>query len=436
MEMYDPCKMRATRRRFLTGSVVSALFPLCVNGLDAEPAGESSVIPPSVIALKNRRQEAVPISSAERELRLARARELMGRHGFDAVCMAGSTSLRYFTGVHWFPSERPMLLVLPEKHQSFVVCPAFEESRLHEQLSLLPSLKDTRTLAWQEDEDPYQYLTAGLRDLALTGGTIGIEETMPYAYVQGIGQALPHAVLQNAAPVTSGCRSIKSPAEIELMQLANAITLQVYEAAWRAGAPGMTTHEFSGLIASAYERVGFPGEASCETGAYTALPHGSEAPQTIREDAMVMIDDGCVVEGYQSDITRSFVYGKPSDKMLRCFDIVRNAQGAALAAARPGAACGAVDAAARKIIVDAGFGPGYTYFLHRLGHGIGMDMHESPYLVAGNPQPLAPHMTFSDEPGIYIPGEFGLRLEDDMLIREDGAKLFTGPSPSLVQPFG
>jgi Xaa-Pro dipeptidase len=220
------------------------------------------------------------------------------------------------------------------------------------------------------------------------------------------------------------------------MQLANSATLQVYEAAWRAGHPGLTTHEFSALIAAAYERVGFPGEASCETGEYSALPHGSIKPQTIREGAMVLIDDGCTVEGYQSDITRAFVYGKPSDAMLRCFDTVHRAQAAALSAARPGTPCEAVDAAARKVIVDAGYAPGYANFTHRVGHGIGMDGHEWPYLVQGNTLPLAPHMTFSDEPGIYLRGEFGIRLEDDMYVTEDGAKLFTGPSPSLTHPFG
>jgi Xaa-Pro dipeptidase len=190
------------------------------------------------------------------------------------------------------------------------------------------------------------------------------------------------------------------------------------------------------LIGAGYERAGFRGAASCETGEYSALPHGSIQPQTIREGAIVLIDDGCLVEGYQSDISRTFVYGKPSDEMRRCFDIVRRAQSAALAAARPGVPCKSVDAAARKVIADAGYGPGYAHFTHRLGHGIGLDGHEWPYLVAGNELPLAANMTFSDEPGIYIRGKFGIRLEDDMYITLDGAKLFTPPSQSLEHPFG
>jgi Xaa-Pro dipeptidase len=428
--------MSPTRRTFLAGAAPAALIPFGVGKLDAESQPAGPALPAPISALKDRSHQAEPITSAEREARVARARELMAKEGLNAICMTGGSSLRYFTGVHWWNSERLMALVLPGKGLPFAVCPAFEEDRLHEQFSLVPSFAATQLLTWQEDESPYEHLAGGMRDRSLATGTLGIEETTAFVFAQGIGRALPQATIASATPITAGCRSLKSPAELKLMQLANSVTLEVYEAAWRAGAPGMTTHEFSALISTAYDRVGFPGEASCETGEYTALPHGSIVPQTIREGTMVLIDDGCTVEGYQSDITRSFVYGKPSDKMRKCFDIVHRAQSAALAAARPGMPCGAVDAAARKVIDDAGFGPGYTYFSHRLGHGIGMDMHEWPYLVRGNPLPLAVGMTFSDEPGIYIHGEFGLRLEDDMFITEDGARLFTGPSKSLEQPFG
>jgi Xaa-Pro dipeptidase len=360
----------------------------------------------------------------------------MAQHGLAAICVAGGTTLNYFTGVRWYNSERMTLLVLPEKGEPFGVCPAFEEERLQERLALVPAMAHTRLYTWQENESPYDLVATGLKDLAIAGGAVGVEETMPYVYAEKIARALPQAKLVSATPVTAGCRMIKSPAEIALMQLANSVTLQVYEAAWRSGHPGMSTHDFSAMVSAAYDQTGFPGEASCETGEYSALPHGSIKPQVIREGAMVLIDDGCTVEGYESDITRAFVYGKPSDKMLRCFDIVHRAQAAALAAARPGAACESVDAAARKVITDGGFGPGYAHFTHRLGHGIGMDGHEWPYLVQGNSLPLAAGMTFSDEPGIYIRGEFGIRLEDDMHITGDGARLFTGPSKSLEEPFG
>jgi Xaa-Pro dipeptidase len=197
----------------------------------------------------------------------------------------------------------------------------------------------------------------------------------------------------------------------------------------------MTQQDFGWLVQEAHAQLGFPGSASVQVGEYSALPHGSITPQVIREGTILLIDGGCRVEGYESDISRTFVIGKPTDKMKKVFDIVHAAQSAALAKARPGVACGDVDAAARKVIVDAGYGPDYKYFTHRVGHGLGMDGHEWPYLVKGNKLPLQANMTFSDEPGIYITGEFGVRLEDDMHITENGAELLTPQSPSLEQPF-
>jgi Xaa-Pro dipeptidase len=228
---------------------------------------------------------------------------------------------------------------------------------------------------------------------------------------------------------------IKTPHEIALMRLASQVTLAVYQAVYQSLHEGMTQQDVGNLIAAAYDRMGFPGDASIMVGEYSASPHGSRTPQLIREGSIIMIDDGCEVEGYQSDITRTFVLGKASDKMKSVFEIVHRAQSAALAAARPGVECGSIDDAARKVITDAGYGPGYKYFTHRLGHGLGMDGHEWPYLVPGNATRLQAGMTTSNEPGIYIQGEFGIRLEDDMHITEDGAELFTRQSPSLEQPF-
>ena len=220
------------------------------------------------------------------------------------------------------------------------------------------------------------------------------------------------------------------------MRLAAKATLVVYEAAYRSLKDGMTKSELEDLIAVAYDRVGFPGEADVQIGQNTAFPHGSAGSQVVHEGSIIMVDDGCLVEGYTSDITRTFTLGKPTDKMKKVFDIVHRAQTEAVKTARPGLQCQAVDAAARKVIVEGGYGPGYKYFTHRLGHGMGMDGHEWPYLVPGNTLALAPNMTFSDEPGIYIGGEFGIRLEDDMHITEDGAELFTSQSLSLEDPFG
>jgi Xaa-Pro dipeptidase len=258
-----------------------------------------------------------------------------------------------------------------------------------------------------------------------------------FAYVDRIAKAGHGFTLTNATPVTAGCRSIKSDHELALMKLANQVTLAAYEAAWKSVNDGMTTHDLNDLILRAYAQQGFPqGSASVQSGQFTALPHGSIQSQVIRDGSVVMIDDGCVVEGYQADITRTLVLGKPTDRMQSVFEVVHKAQATALAAARPDVECQSVDAAARKVIDDAGFGPGYAHFTHRVGHGIGMDMHEWPYLVKGNQQNLAARMTFSDEPGIYLRGEFGVRLEDDMHITKDGAALFTPQSPSLEDPFG
>jgi Xaa-Pro dipeptidase len=315
------------------------------------------------------------------------------------------------------------------------VCPSFEADRANEQLQRSP-LSDAEIVTWNEDENPYALMGRTLHSRGLTSATIGVEERVQFVFSDEMAKAMPQCKFVSATPVTAGCRMIKSAHELQLMTLANHATLTVYEAVYKALRPGMTQNEASSLIDKAYERVGFRGEASVQVGEFSALPHGSMTPQKIVEGEIVMIDDGCTVEGYQSDITRTFVLGKPSDKMKRGFDLVYRAQSAALAAAKPGAPCEAVDAAARKVVSDGSFGPDYKYFGHRVGHGIGMDGHEWPYLVRGNKLPLAAGMCFSDEPGIYIPHEFGVRLEDDMHITENGAELFTPQSPSLENPFG
>jgi len=290
-------------------------------------------------------------------------------------------------------------------------------------------------LTWQEDDSPYETLGRGLKDRGLSSATVGLDENMKFVFADGIRAANPHLNIGSATPVTAGCRMIKDAHEIECMRLACRATLLVYRAVAQSVKEGMTTTDVRGLIASAYERVGFEGEASLNVDEFTALPHGSRQPQRLREGSILMLDDGCLVEGYGSDITRTFVLGKPTDKMKSVFDIVHKAQASALASARPGVPCENVDAAARKVVVDAGYGPGYKYFTHRVGHGMGMDGHEWPYLVGGDKLPLQANMTFSDEPGIYIGGEVGVRLEDDMHILANGAELFTAQSPSLEDPF-
>jgi Xaa-Pro aminopeptidase len=427
-----------SRRRFLeaggAAAVLSASSRLA-TGSATEKSNDAS-LPECMARLQSRKGEAVPITQEERQERQERARRLMTSNTLDAIVLMEGTSLRYFTGIRWWGGERLFAMVLPARGAAFYVCPAFEEGRAREQIANAPFGEHADVRTWEEDENPYQLAAQGLRDRGMATGKLGIEETIPFLFSDGIAKAAPQASFASATPVTAGCRTIKSANEIALMRLAAQVTLAVYEAVYRALREGMTQSQVEDLIGAAYARMGFPGEASVEVGEYSAYPHGSATPQVIREGSIVMIDDGCTVEGYQSDITRTFVLGKASDKMKQVFDIVHRAQAAALAAARPGVECGAIDEAARKVITDSGYGRDYKYFAHRLGHGMGMDGHEWPYLVRGNTTRLQANMTTSNEPGIYIRGEFGVRLEDDMHVTENGAELFTAQSPSLENPFG
>jgi Xaa-Pro dipeptidase len=425
-----------SRRLFVQlGTVAGAA--LGANALTQADAEEShSPLPASIASLKSMKDQAKPILLSERRERQQKACRLMEANRLDALLLTEGTSLDYFTGIRWWSGERLFAMVLPVRGAAFYVCPAFEEGRAREQIANAPDGEQPDVRTWQEDDNPYQRLAQGLRDRGISGGTLGTEETVRFLFSNGIAQAAAQANIVSATPVTAGCRMVKNDHEIELMRLANKVTLTAYEAAYRALREGMTQSQFEDLIAAAYRQLGFPGEASVQVGEYSAFPHGSTTPQVIREGSIIIVDDGCEVEGYQSDITRTFVLGKASDKMKKVFDIVHQAQTAALKTARPGLECQTVDAAARKVITDAGYGPDYRYFTHRVGHGIGMDGHEWPYLVRGNTTPMAANMTFSDEPGIYIRGEFGIRLEDDMHITENGAELFTTQSPSLENPFG
>jgi len=428
------------RRTFIAAS--ASLAAVRQLPAEARQPGAESPLPPSIAALTSMKEQATPISADERRGRVEKARRLMTEEKLDALVLTAGTSLRYFTGISWWGGERLFACVVPRRGAPFFVCPGFEEDRAREQIALGPfagSEADVRT--WQEDESPYALVASGLKDRGAASGRIGIDETAKFVFADGIAAAASGARVVSGTPVTAGCRMVKDAHELELMELANRATWQVYRAVFQALAPGMTQFDFAALIGQAYGRVGFPGDASVQTAEFTALPHGSITPQVIGEGTIIMVDDGCEVEGYKSDITRTFVLGKASAKMNQVFGIVRRAQDAALAAARPGVALESIDAAGRKVIVDAGYGPGFKYFSHRLGHGIGMDGHEWPYLVEndmfGWKRSLAaqPGMTFSNEPGIYIRGEFGVRLEDDMTITADGARLFTPQSESLEKPF-
>jgi Xaa-Pro dipeptidase len=428
-----------SRRHFLQTSSLAAGVTVALPK-PAQAAEFEQSQPPAIAALQSRRAEAKPITVEERTERQEKARRLMADNNLSAILIAQGTSLAYFTGIHWEGGERLFAMVLPAKGDAFYVSPAFEEARAREQISKAPAGSQPDLRAWQEDENPYACVAEGLTDRGLASATIGVEETVKFLFSDSLRKAAPSTTFTSATPVTAGCRRIKSPHEIDLMRLAAKVTLAAYEATYRSIKVGMTQHDVEKMLEDAHRKLGFEGGADVQVGEYSSFPHGSVQPQKIQEGTIVMIDGGCSVEGYQSDITRTFVLGKASDKarndkMKQVFDIVHRAQSAALAAAKPGVEAGSVDAAARKVITDAGYGPDYKFFTHRLGHGIGMDEHEWPYLVRGNPTKLQADMTFSDEPGIYIHGEFGLRLEDDMHITESGAELFTPQSPSLENPF-
>jgi Xaa-Pro dipeptidase len=374
-----------------------------------------------------------PISEDERKERIAKAQRLMAERKIDAIYIEPGSSMFYFTGMRWSTSERMFALVIPQRGELAWVCPKFEEERARE---LIKFGKDVRT--WEEDQSPYRRVAEVLRDRGIRTGRIAIEERVRFFLFDGIRQEAPKLEFVSATPITAGCRMIKSPAEIALMQKANDLTIVAYRATWATMRDGMPQDEFAGNCATAFRNLGVQGGVFCSFGKYTAFPHGSSTPQTLAEGDVVLMDGGCSVEGYQSDITRTFVFGKPTQRQRDIWNLERKSQDAGIAAAKVGAPCEAVDAAARKVIIDAGFGPDYKVpgLPHRTGHGIGLDGHEWTNFVRGNKAPIQPGMCFSDEPTIVIYGEFGIRLEDCLYITPDGPKFFTNQSPSIDKPFG
>jgi len=314
-----------SRRSFLW--LTSAAAGSSVTRLSAQRGRETEAPgppPPSIAALTSMRDRARPITVDERRARIERAKAIMAAQKIDAIVLAGGTSLLYFTGIRWGNSERLFAVVIPKVGNPYVVCPGFEEDRAREQLALGP-LVHTDVAIWQEDESPFERVAQGLKDRGIATGRVGIEETSKFVFADSIASAAPGLHVTSATPVTAGCRMIKNAHELELMRIASEATLTCYEAVFKALRPGMTQNDVSRLIGAAYGRLGFPGFASVQVGEYTALPHGSITPQTIREGTIIMIDDGCTVEGYQSDITRTFVLGRATDRMKKVFDIVHQA---------------------------------------------------------------------------------------------------------------
>lgn len=376
---------------------------------------------------------AVPIAADEYRARIARAQALMTAQGIAAMYLHAGTNLYYFTGLRWSPSERLVGAILPARGELEYLAPNFELGTLRD-LCLL----DAPIHGWHEHDSPYRLLLDRLADIGVApGARLAICESTPFFVVDGL-RALG-AALVNATSITAPCRMRKSPNEIALIQRAHAMTLAVHRAAASTLHEGITTTEVAAFIDAAHRRVGAPGSYFCIAlfGAATQFPHGVRHPQVLAPGDMVLIDTGCLVERYMSDITRSYVFGTPSDRQRAVWNSEQAAQAAAFEAARLGATCASVDAAARRSLEAHGFGPEYALpgLPHRTGHGIGLDIHEWPYLVAGDQTALDIGMCFSNEPMICVPGEFGIRHEDHFHLTERGPMWFTQPARSIDDPF-
>jgi len=399
---------------------------MAVAAAGAAKLADAQEVPDAIKKLRPMLDGVQPITVDERRARVDKAQRLMRENKIDAIVLENGSSMFYFTGTYRNPGL-VLTLVIPAKGAMQGVIAKPGDNMI---------LGDVNVRHAQDDTDAFKKLAQALKD----GGAsrVGIEERVRFAVYDGIRKEAPSLEFTSADPVTAGCRMIKSPAEIALLQRANDITIEAYRATFATLREGMTNGELANNMSAAFKALGTGGGAMAIFGKYTAFPHGSIAPQKLREGDFVLIDDGVSVEGYQSDITRTVIFGKPTDRQRQVWDLERQAQDAALKAANVGATCESVDAAARDVITKGGFGPGYKVpgLPHRTGHGIGLDGHEWTNLVKGNKTKIQPGMCFSDEPTIAIYGEFGVRLEDCMYITESGAKMFTKQSPAIDQPFG
>ena len=408
-----------SRRLFLGSAAALPAATLAAGRAAPADAGETG--------LSSITGNAQPIGVEERRARIAKLQELMARRKIAALLVESGSSLDYFTGIRWWRSERTTAAVIPAKGEVVVVTPAFEEPSIRETLQVGGDVRP-----WNEHESPFQLLSK-----AVPAGTLAVEPTTRFFIIDRLRQAAPHVKIVSGDELIRACRMHKSPAELALLRIANQVTLQAIQYAHGKVQAGMKATEIGALIGEATRALGGEGDDPLvllnETSAY---PHGSHKPQEIREGSIVLVDCGCSVHGYQSDISRSWVFGQPSDKQRRMWDTVRRGQQIVFETAKLGVTCGAIDDAVRAFYEKEGWGPGYHLpgLPHRTGHGIGMDGHESPYLVHGDDTPLEPGMCFSDEPGLYIPGEFGIRLEDCWFMSETGPQGFTPFARSIDDP--
>jgi Xaa-Pro dipeptidase len=376
----------------------------------------------------------VPISVAERQARVAKAQRLMQESGIDALLLEAGSALVYFTGVRWWRSERFTGAIVPAEGDLAFVTPYFEEPSVRESMTFGD---DVRT--WHEHENPFALVADILADRGIKDGKLAIEETVRHFIVDGIQKAAPGHEVVSGKYVTRGCRMVKSAAEIALMQAANDVTIAAYRHLYSRIEKDMLPTDFSALMNSAmHDLGGNPKFAMALLNEASAYPHGTAQAQTVKEGGIILMDCGCSVHDYESDISRTWAYGEPTTKQRKVWNTVKRGQELALETATVGTPAGKVDDVVREYYESEGFGPDYKTpgLPHRLGHGIGMDGHEPVNFVRGESTPLAPGMCFSNEPGIYIFGEFGVRLEDCLYITEDGPQLFSQLSPSIDEPFG
>ena len=425
--------MSLKRRAFINLSALAAATSFVgINSTKAanQPTAENKL----PHKLKSITLDVLPITVKEREARVAKAQSLLAKNKMEALILDCGTTLKYFTGISWGSSERTMVAIIPAKGGVKYVCPGFEEARLREQITI-----GNEVYAWQEDESPYLVMAGILKDAGIVAGNIAIEERVRFFIVDGIKKVAPHLNFVSGDAVTIPCRIIKSAAELALLQKAVDITVAAIKVGISQLKEGMSPGDLSAIIDAAHGQMGGDADfALCLFGEASAFPHGTTKPATLKKGDIVLMDCGCRVHGYCSDITRTVVFGaRPTKRQQQIWNLEKQAQAAGFAAAKIGAACQDVDAAAREVITAAGFGPGYKLpgLPHRTGHGIGMDGHEWGNMVKGNKQLLEPGMCFSIEPTISIVGEFGVRFEDCVYMTAEGPKWFSQPAKSLQEPF-
>lgn len=419
--------MRMSKRDFLALSGVSAGAAL----VGACKPKVTLSAKPSLISIVG---DAVPISVEERLARIEKAQRLMAENNLDAILLEPGSAMLYFTGVSWWRSERLTTVIIPREGDIGIVTPFFEEPSVRESMTFGD---DVRT--WNEHESPFERVAGFLKDRKLTSGRIGLEETVRYFVVDGLKQAAPSFEIVSATPVTQGCRMFKSAAEIALMKKATEVTLTAYQHVYQHLEAGMEPGDVKALMAAAQSQLGGVGSWNMALfGVASAYPHGTNQSQKIEEGQIVLMDCGCSVEGYQSDISRTFVFGEPTARQREVWNTVRKGQQIAFETAQIGAKAGSVDDAVRAYYESLGWGPGYAVpgLSHRTGHGIGMDGHERVNFVHGEETLLAPGMCFSNEPGLYDFDSFGVRLEDCIHMTADGPAWFSVPPDSLDDPVG